>query len=153
MACAVGAAVTTVDEHVLELVQRFGYHMGASAQLLNDMDGVRLGSPKSDLRQRKKTLPVAYLLTEVRRRSGAAAIPPIVDAWYQDEQLVQTAEGERELQVLLHDTGALQFTWVVADDHQRKAVEALRALAVYTDRPHVLELRHLLASVQAGRSR
>jgi geranylgeranyl pyrophosphate synthase len=117
------------------------------------MDGVGLGSDKSDLRQRKKTLPVTYLLAEARRRTGEAALPRIVDAWYGRQQLAATTEQERELQVLLHDTGAVQFTWVIADAHYREARDVLRALSLYTGRPQVLELRHLLSSVKARRAR
>jgi geranylgeranyl pyrophosphate synthase len=154
MACAVGAATATTDGHTLDLVQRFGNYLGTSAQLLNDMDGVGLGSEKSDLRQRKKTLPVTYLLAEAPRRTGAAALPTIVDAWYGQQQLLgATPERERELQVVLHDTGAVHFTWVIADAHYREAEHALQALSLYTGRPQVLELRHLLSSTKARRAR
>jgi len=153
MACAVGAALATADPHTLELVEEFGRHAGTSAQLLNDMDGVDLGSSKTDLRRRKKTLPVTYLLDEAARRSGVDALPPLVRTWYSDEALCATPERERQLQTLLHDLGALQFTWIVADARHRDAEAALRSLALYTGRPHVLELRRLLTSVKARRGR
>src|SRR5438128_1265429 len=49
---------------VLDLVGRFGRNTGVTAQLLNDLDGVSISAlaDKTDFRQRKKTLPVAYLL-------------------------------------------------------------------------------------------
>lgn len=153
MACGVGAAIATTDPHTLQLVEAFGRHAGTSAQLLNDIDGVDLGSTKSDLRQRKKTLPVAYLLEEAARRTGAAALPPLVNTWYSDDALCATPQREQQLQMLLHDVGALQFTWIVADARHRDAEAALRSLAMYTGRPHVLELRRLLASVKARRGR
>ena len=153
MACAVGAAIATTDEYTLDLVQTFGRHLGTSAQLLNDMDGVDLGSAKSDLRQRKKTLPVAYLLAEANRRNGESTLAPLVGAWYGTNREPVTVDGEAALQVLLHDTGALQFAWIVADAHYRNAKQALETLAVYTERPEVRELRRLLARVNARRAR
>lgn len=153
MACAVGAAVATTDEHTLDLVQTFGRHLGTSAQLLNDMDGVDLGSTKSDLRERKKTLPVAYLLAEAKRRNSDSDFPPVVSAWYSEDRAAANLDGEPALQRILHDTGALQFAWIIADAHYREAVEALEKLAVYTGRSEVRELRRLLTRVKARRAR
>jgi geranylgeranyl pyrophosphate synthase len=152
MACAVGAAIATTDAHTLELVEAFGRHAGTSAQLLNDLDGVDLGSSKSDLRQRKKTLPVAYLLEEAERRTDGADLLALVKSWYSDDALRSTPDTERQLQTLLHDVGALQFTWIVADARRREGEAALQTLAEYTDRRQVLELRQLLASVKARRA-
>lgn len=60
MACQVGAAIATEDRAILDLVGRFGTHVGVVAQLLNDLVDVDpLVVRGNDLRRHKRTLPIA----------------------------------------------------------------------------------------------
>jgi geranylgeranyl diphosphate synthase type I len=101
MACQVGAAVCTDDPRTLDLIGAFGRHLGTCAQLLNDLAGVDIeqsAGTKSDLRRRKKTVPVAYLLA-CARRDG----PQWVLDWYKAPASSRQAEEPalRQLQRLL----------------------------------------------------
>jgi geranylgeranyl diphosphate synthase type I len=74
LACRLGALSAGVDTRVADLYRQFGRHLGIAFQLIDDILGIWCdehvtGKPvRSDLRSRKKTLPVAAALS-----SGTAA--------------------------------------------------------------------------------
>lgn len=149
MACQVGGAVATDDPAILAALGVFGGHAGVVAQLLNDLAGVAPGAPDrgSDLRRRKKTLPVAYALCCAREERLAAVLAP-----YRHAAPLSAGE-EEDLARALGELGARHYTWVVAAAHRREALAALRALARATGRGEVRRLRHLVPPVrlrQAG---
>lgn len=147
LACTLGAAVATDEEAILDLVRAFGGHIGIIHQLLNDLAGIdpdRL-QRGSDLRQRKKTLPVAFALRCAREEG----MEPVL-AWYDRRRPAGMPElDETQLATHMRDLGALHYTWVVADAHRRQAEEALQALASLTGRLEVLKLRRLMPDVEA----
>jgi geranylgeranyl pyrophosphate synthase len=143
MAFEVGAAVATDDERLIDSVGALGESVGVIAQLLNDLGGVDVGSGnKTDFRARTKTAPVAYLL-----RSAAEAHHQVVLDWYANPDLDDPAR-ERELAILAHDLGAMDFAWILADTHRREAVAALKRAADELNSPELLELMPLLPSVR-----
>lgn len=150
LACQVGAALATDDALAIHLIGVFGRHLGTCAQLLNDIAGVDIdqaASAKSDLRQRKKTVPVAYVLA-CARREGLT--------WVMDWYLTPPGSdpgAETLVATLIHDMGGLQYTWVLADSYHREARVALEALVQHTQRSEVAELARLLPSVRARRGR
>jgi geranylgeranyl pyrophosphate synthase len=141
LACQVGAAVATDDADVLSVVGEFGRHVGVIGQALNDVGGVLEGS---DLRQRKKTLPVAYAL----RCARDEGLTPIL-AWYGGEAS-QSKLDERELSVAIRDLGALHYAGVVADAHRRRALGLVRKLARATGRAEVHQMKQLVPVVWSG---
>jgi geranylgeranyl diphosphate synthase, type I len=145
MACQVGAVLATDEPRVLELVHAFGYRAGVVAQLLNDMLGVDV-DPRlrgSDLRRRKKTLPVAYLLRCAREEG----LDWVLDYYRRADP--PTLADEQRIATMIHDLGGLHYTWVVADTWRHDALDALRSLAAHTGRDDVMRLRRLLPSVRA----
>ncbi len=68
-AAALGAILGSADEHRIETLRRFGRHLGLAFQAVDDVlgiwgDPVLTGKPAaSDLRQRKKSIPVAHALS------------------------------------------------------------------------------------------
>jgi geranylgeranyl pyrophosphate synthase len=148
MAFEVGAAVATNDVAVIESVGALGESVGLVAQLLNDLGGVDIASGnKTDFRARTKTAPVAYLL-----RSAAEDNHQVVLDWYANSDLDDPAH-ERELAVLAHDLGAMDFAWILADTHRREAVAALKGAAVELNKPELLKLMPLLPSVRGRPAR
>jgi geranylgeranyl pyrophosphate synthase len=146
MACQVGAAVATEDPRVLATVGELGRRIGLIAQLLNDLDGVAAdpGLRKSDLRRHKKTLPVAYLLRCAREEG----IAPVAE-WYGRDGQGADGAAEQRIADLLHDVGALHYTWVVADAHHREARKALDELARLAGPAAARGLSRRLPSVRA----
>jgi geranylgeranyl pyrophosphate synthase len=145
MACQVGAAVATDDPIVLRLVRAFGYRTGVVAQLLNDMVGVDIDPAMrgSDIRRRKKTLPVAYLLRCAREEG----LDWVLDFYGRGDS--PPADEEQRIAKLIHDLGGLHYTWVVADAWRRDALAILHRLATHTRREGILRLRTLVPSVRA----
>ncbi|MFI6446606.1 polyprenyl synthetase family protein [Kitasatospora sp. NPDC050543] len=74
-ASAVGAVLAGADDRVADALQRYGHHLGLAFQAVDDLLGIWgatevTGKPHwGDLRQRKKSLPVAAALAE----GGAAS--------------------------------------------------------------------------------
>jgi len=74
-----GALLAGADEPVVEALSRYGEHVGMAFQLVDDVlgiwgDPVLTGKPVlSDLRAKKKSLPVTYVLGRDDARSAALA--------------------------------------------------------------------------------
>ena len=149
MACQVGAALATDESRVLDLAGTFGRHVGVCAQLLNDLAGVDIGETEttSDLRRRKKTLPVAYLLRCARQEG----LTPVLD-WSRSTG-PSGLHADEHIATLIHDLGGLHYTWTVADAHRREARALLGELAEVASRQEVLALQRLLPSARARPAR
>lgn len=148
LACEVGATVATDDPAIYAAVGAFGTHAGMVAQILNDLAGIALGDSGrgSDIRLRKKTLPVAYAL-QCARDEGIA---PFL-AWYSgDAQALSGASpaDEEVIVALIHDLGGMEYAGVVADLHRREARAALRQLLHISGQPAVGRLRRLIPAVR-----
>ncbi|MGH2350929.1 MAG: polyprenyl synthetase family protein [Chloroflexota bacterium] len=143
MACRVGAAVVTDDPAILQRAGEFGLHVGMVAQLMNDIAGVDpdVANRGTDLKQKKKTLPIAYALRCAREEGLADVL-----AWYESAAAL-TDEDAQRLAVRLRDLGALQYAWVMADAHRQQALATLQAWARAVGRSAVLDLRRMVPKV------
>jgi geranylgeranyl pyrophosphate synthase len=140
MACEAGAALSSDDPGVLAAVARFGEKTGVLGQLLNDMAGAIPDATgrASDVRRRKKSLPIAYALKCARDEQ----IEPLLEwerAGAEDALALEPAVAR-----LIHDLGALHYTWVVAELHRQEAIGALEELSRLTGRPAVTRLQRLI---------
>ncbi len=118
-ACRIGALLGTDDGELVERYAQFGWHAGMAAQLANDIDGVRpSGRSKSDIRRLKPTLPLAFFAEGFR---SAAAGPVSLETL-----------DEEQARLALLESGAIHYTWVIADLHRQKAEEILADI----DRTH-----------------
>lgn len=124
MASRVGAATASDDPQVIDIAGQLGEHIGVIAQLLNDVADVDPYSNArgSDLRLRKKTLPIAFAL----RCAQEEGLPDII-SWFATTGALDDAE-EARLASAIHDLGALHYTWVVVDAHRQRALELLQEL-------------------------
>ncbi len=59
-ACSVGALLSTDDEERIEAAAGYGRWLGMARQVSNDAMAILSGEDKTDIRRRKKTLPVIY---------------------------------------------------------------------------------------------
>jgi geranylgeranyl diphosphate synthase type I len=79
-ATEVGAIVATDDARTIELCRQFGEHLGLAFQIQDDILGIwgdeqlTGKSAASDIRDRKKTLPVVYALNQPHERRAAAEL-------------------------------------------------------------------------------
>ena len=93
--CTVGAVLAGAPAPLVRALDRYGRHLGAAFQLVDDLLGI-WGDPAvtgkpvcSDLRSRKKSLPVTYALA-----SGGEAGRALAD-WYRTAP--GTADDDRSL--------------------------------------------------------
>lgn len=149
MACQTGSAVATTDREIIEGVGILGAHIGVIFQLLNDVAGISPSADRraSDLRRRKKTLPVAYAL-----RCATDEGHHIVRDWYRPDAAVNDRD-EMLLAETIRDLGALHLTLVVANVEKRQAEAVIQNLVARTKNHAILRLRHLIPAVSALESR
>ena len=129
-ACRIGALMAGAQGEVLELLTRFGREMGNMGQVLNDIQDVlpqavvsdsdNIGGRKSDLRMRKRTLPVVYTLREEREGPNALQRAFAGDAGSQPRDEVLT-------QAIL-DAGGVQFAQLVIEVHRQNLLQTLEEL-------------------------
>ena len=126
-AAVLGACLGTDDPEELELYGRFGWHFGMMLQLMNDVGAVwpTASGDNSDLRLRKKTLPVVYATAGMG--GGDARDRNVIRAYSESEETTSVDEGA--LKWALWRSGAIHFTWMVAAREKAKARRIARIFA------------------------
>ncbi|MFG2043468.1 polyprenyl synthetase family protein [Dactylosporangium sp. NPDC048998] len=126
-ACALGALLCGAPAAVTRGLSRFGDHLGMSFQLVDDLLGIwgepgRTGKPVgSDLRARKKSVPIVHALT-----SGTAAGEALRALYASAREL-----DEADLVLagrLLEESGSRDWAQTAADRHLTRALDELAAL-------------------------
>jgi geranylgeranyl diphosphate synthase type I len=125
LACAasIGASLAGADDAVVEALAAYGLNLGLSFQAIDDLLGI-WGAPEvtgkpvgNDLRQRKKSLPVAIALSS--GRPGADELAQIVgNGEMTDERVVRAAQ-------LVERCGGRDGTEALAQHYLDVALEAL----------------------------
>lgn len=144
----IGALLAGAPDSTVDALLRFGREFGIAFQLVDDVLGV-WGDPEatgkpvhSDLRSRKKSLPVTY----------AAAQPdcsPVLAAWLH-ETGEPTTQSLATIAKLLEEAGAR--AWALAEA-QRRMELAERALANLHHQPHARDELLALAHYVVERDR
>ncbi|MFJ6615137.1 polyprenyl synthetase family protein [Streptomyces sp. NPDC091289] len=135
LACAVsiGAVLGGADDRTADTLEAYGYHLGLAFQAVDDLLGI-WGDPEStgkqtwsDLRQRKKSLPVVAALAaggEASERLGellaADAKSNDFDSFSEEEFAVRAA--------LIEEAGGREWTAQEARRQHAIAIEALHAV-------------------------
>ncbi|MEV3972841.1 polyprenyl synthetase family protein [Streptomyces sp. NPDC050698] len=123
--CAMGALAAGAHEERVGHLHQFGAHAGAAFQIIDDCLGIwgdpaQTGKPRSDLRSRKKTLPVAAALASEgvagrRLRTVLSRPGPL------------TAQDADAAAALIEEAGGRQWARREADRHVQRALERLHA--------------------------
>ncbi|UUZ84360.1 polyprenyl synthetase family protein [Paenibacillus sp. P26] len=74
LACRLGASGCKVDGETARLLDEMADALGVAAQIGNDVSDVLRFDLKNDLLQRKKTLPVLYMLSDPEDRFPASQL-------------------------------------------------------------------------------
>jgi competence protein ComQ len=128
-ACRMGALMSGADADVVELLARFGREIGGIAQIVNDIQDVLphetgsdslLPERKTDLRLRKRTLPIVFTLRD------DSAEPNALQRTFGDSQA--GAVDEEELRQAVLSAGGVQFAQLVMQVHEQNALELLQEL-------------------------
>ena len=127
MRCAseLGACIGTEDEELIDLHARMGWHMGLVAQLMNDIEAIwPEGKDKSDLRLRKKTLPIAYALNIFEETDQYSRT---IHSYFENDP--PSGISENDVKWALWKSEAIHYTWMVAASEKSKAQKIRRMLS------------------------
>lgn len=132
LACAssIGAVLGGADERTADTLEKYGYHLGLAFQAVDDLLGI-WGDPDatgkqtwSDLRQRKKSLPVVAALA-----AGGAASERLGEILTADAKASDFANFSEEefaaRAALIEEAGGREWT---ADEARRQHTIAIEAL-------------------------
>ena len=122
-ASSIGAILAEAPDPVVDALSCYGWHLGIAFQAVDDLLGI-WGSPETtgkpaanDLRQRKKSLPVAAALQSSEHAADLRVL-------LRREELSES-DVERAVSVL-EAAGARDTVRAIADRELRRALEALR---------------------------
>jgi len=126
-----GALLATDDARLIDSLARFGENLGLAFQIQDDILGtwgdpaITGKSAATDIRDKKKTLPVVYVLNHPEERISAWQL---VDLYSQEEPL-----SDKDIQTtlaILERTGARPYAEEQAAHYYRLAMEALRETGI-----------------------
>ena len=146
-AASIGAVLAGADEPVVEALDRFGVELGLSFQAVDDLLGIwgdpaATGKPAwSDLRQHKKSLPVAAALA-----SGGAAVAELSSLLFSEH--LEERDVERAA-ALVEECGGRDFATSEAAAHLATALAAVEGLALREESvAELVELAHFVVERQ-----
>ncbi len=146
MAFRAAASLATEDAAVLDGLAELGRRVGIIYQLQNDADACTQEGARStsDLRLRKKTLPVAYALQCARTEAKREFL-----------ELFEPSSGPldssqlAEAQQYIAECGALHYTWTVCQAVREQAEAQLMAMEALIGSTTAAALKSLIPSVRA----
>lgn len=126
-ACWVGALLSTTDEQKVRPAAQYGKWLGMAVQLRNDALAIASGVSRSDIRRRKKTLPIIYALGKAEGKEGAFL-----------SQAYTVARGlapEEELRIrdIVLGCGGVHYAMVFAQVYRQRAIEQIDGTGVAAD--------------------
>jgi octaprenyl-diphosphate synthase len=114
-ACRVGAVLATENPLLIDKLSLFGHNLGMSAQIANDLLGI---TRKSDVLDRKITLPVIYALQQSHGRTRKQL----------EATFLRKTEDELDasgIKALLFSTGAVHYTTLKMELFKGQALDIL----------------------------
>ncbi|MCL6735763.1 polyprenyl synthetase family protein [Streptomyces neyagawaensis] len=132
-ACSIGAVLGGADDHTADALEKYGYHLGLAFQAVDDLLGI-WGDPVStgkqtwsDLRQRKKSLPVVAALAAGGPASEQLGELLAADAKSSDFATFSEAEFAARA-ALIEEAGGREWTAEEARRQHAVAIEALDSI-------------------------
>lgn len=146
-AASIGALLAGADEGVVDALDCFGVELGLSFQAVDDLLGIwgdpeTTGKPTwSDLRQHKKSLPVAAALSS--GSSGTAELASLLFREHLSERDIERAAA------LVEECGGRDFATAEAATHLARALGALEGLPLKESSfSELIELAHFVIERQ-----
>ncbi|APV44151.1 Geranylgeranyl pyrophosphate synthase [Dehalogenimonas formicexedens] len=116
--CYAGAALSTADERIIDLLCLFGRNLGIAAQISNDIKGI---TNNNDIIKRKITLPLLFAL----RHSDKESIATLKNAYITESSNNSDCEM---IKAILFNSGAMQYTSIQMSLYQENAKEIIPKL-------------------------
>lgn len=124
-ACSIGAMLASDDQQIIASFSQFGHNFGIAAQIDDDVHSLMdTEGGKSDIRRRKKTLPVIYGLAHCRgsEREFLAKV-------YSEKTSI-TPEIENQVRAILARSGGILYSLIMAEVYRQKALKALQETGI-----------------------
>ena len=121
--------LATDDQQIIASFSQFGHNSGIAAQIDDDIHSLMdTGSGKSDIKRRKKTLPVIYGLAHCRgsEREFLAEV-------YSEKGNI-TPEIESRVREILARSGGIHYSLIMAEVYRQKALKALQETGIPAER-------------------
>lgn len=136
-ACATGAASATDDEHMIEQLRQMGEHIGIAFQIKDDLfdyGETDVGKPKGiDIKERKMTLPLIYILNNASRKEKKWIINTIKNH-NEDKERVQ------ELINLVHQKNGIQYAIQTMNEYKQKAFDIIQQMKTSAAKDSLIDL-------------
>jgi len=124
-ACSIGAMLATDNQQIIASFSQFGRNFGIAAQIDDDIHSLMdTEGGKSDIRRRKKTLPVIYGLAHCRgsEREFLAKV--------YSEKTGMTPEIENQVREILARSGGIHYSLIMAEVYRQKGLKALQETGI-----------------------
>ena len=121
MACSLelGALLGTEEENLVQRFHRLGHKLGLAYQMKNDVLGSwGAESSASDIKKKKKTLPVIYALERAKGKEREELLR------IYSKKTINSRDVDRVVQLLRH-IGAEEYTEQIAERYHREAAAEL----------------------------
>jgi geranylgeranyl diphosphate synthase type I len=128
-ACSIGAMLATDDQQIIASFSQFGHNFGIAAQIDDDIHSLMdTGGGKSDIKRKKKTLPVIYGLAHCTgsEREFLAEV--------YSEKTIITPEIENRVREILVHSGGIHYSLIMAEVYRQKALKALQETGIPAER-------------------
>ncbi|GLH65462.1 hypothetical protein PG301_33010 [Parageobacillus sp. G301] len=135
MACFVGTALAGAEKNTV-IIEKYANDIGIAAQIDNDIDALYRWEEKNDIKAKKKSLPVLYMLASKRDNLLKQYFSNHVDynkLYNQKETAIQQMEQE----------GAFYYAKVIGQIYKEKALQEIEKLDV--DDKYKIELKSLIS--------
>ncbi|ABO67417.1 polyprenyl synthetase [Geobacillus thermodenitrificans] len=122
MACFVGTALAGAEKNTV-IIEKYANDIGIAAQIENDIDALYRWDEKNDIKAKKKSLPILYMLTSKRDNLLKQYFSNHVDyneLYVQKEKVIQQMEQE----------GAFYYAKVMSQIYKEKALQEIEKLDV-----------------------
>ncbi len=134
-ACSIGAVLGGADDETADALERYGHHLGLAFQAIDDLLGI-WGEPAvtgkqtwSDLRQRKKSLPVVAALAA--KGPAAERLGELLAADAKNPEIGDFSEEEfANRAALIEEAGGREWTALEARRQHATALDALNGVAM-----------------------
>ncbi|UUZ97438.1 polyprenyl synthetase family protein [Paenibacillus sp. P25] len=123
LACRLGASGCKVDGETARLLDEMADALGVAAQIGNDVSDVLRFDLKNDLLQRKKTLPVLYMLSDPEDR-----FPPLRSYYEGEASLALFLSRKQECLNYIRESGRVEYAEAIQSIYRNRALKALSEL-------------------------
>jgi competence protein ComQ len=122
MACFVGTALAGAEQNT-SIIENYAIHIGIAAQIDNDIDALYRWDEKNDIKAKKKSLPILYMLASKHDNLLKQYFSNCVgydELYAQKEKAIQQMEQE----------GAFYYAKVISQIYKEKALQEIEKLDV-----------------------